>query len=136
MTEFQIISQFNSFLISNAMYLAVFTFLLWMAFRGVIRLSENGGTIFNKVLSSLFSLTVVYFNLQTLGFLYANWQGTAYSLSQLDNLSPTAESFVNFVGGGSLDGFSLIPADPIAIIFWIVVLISLLVPTWTAPEPK
>jgi hypothetical protein len=134
MTEFQIISQFNSFLISNAMYLAVFTFLLWMAFRGVIRLSENGGTIFNKVLSSLFSLTVVYFNLQTLGFLYANWQGTAYSLSQLDNLSPTAESFVNFVGGGSLDGFSLIPADPIAIIFWIVVLISLLVPTWTAPE--
>ena len=123
MTEFQIISQFNSFLISNAMYLAVFTFLLWMAFRGVIRLSENGGTIFNKVLSSLFSLTVVYFNLQTLGFLYAN-------------LSPTAESFVNFVGGGSLDGFSLIPADPIAIIFWIVVLISLLVPTWTAPEPK
>jgi hypothetical protein len=136
MTEFQIISQFNSFLISNAIYLAVFTFLLWMAFRGVIRLSENGGTIFNKVLSSLFSLTVVYFNLQTLGFLYANWQGTAYSLSQLDNLSPTAESFVNFVGGGSLDGFSLIPADPIAIIFWIVVLISLLVPTWTAPEPK
>ena len=30
MTEFQIISQFNSFLISNALYLMVFTFYgLW-----------------------------------------------------------------------------------------------------------
>ena len=136
MTEYEIINKFNSFLVSNAIYLAVFTFLLWMAFRGTIRLYENGGTILNKVLPSLFSLCVVYFNLQTLGFLYANWQGTAYNLSQLDNLSPAAQSFVDFVGGGSLDGFSLIPADPVAIVFFAVVLISLLVPTWMAPEPK
>ena len=136
MTEFQIISQFNAFLISNAIYLAVFTFLLWMAFRGVIRLYENGGNLLNKILSSLFSITVVYFNLQTLGFLTANWYGTAYSLSQLDDLSPAAQSFVDFVDGGSLDAFSLIPADPVAVVFFVVVLISLLVPTWTAPEPK
>ena len=136
MTEYEIVNQFNSFLISNAIYLAVFTFLLWMAFRGTIRLYENGGTILNKVLSSLFSLCVVYFNLQTLGFLYANWQGTAYNLSQLDNLSPAAQSFVDFVDGGSLDGFSLIPADPVAMVFFAVVLISLLVPTWMAPAPK
>ena len=97
MTEFQILSQFNAFLISNAIYLAVFTFLLWMAFRGVIRLYENGGNLLNKILSSLFSITVVYFNLQTLGVLTANWYGTAYSLSQLDELSPAAQSFVDFV---------------------------------------
>ena len=36
MTEFQILSQFNAFLISNAIYLMVFTFLLLMAFRGVL----------------------------------------------------------------------------------------------------
>lgn len=136
MTEYEIMNQFNAFLVSNAIYLAVFTFLLWMAFRGSIRIYENGGTIINKALSSLFSLCVVYFNLQTLGFLYANWQGTAYNLSQLDNLSPAAQSFVDFVGGGSLDGFSLIPADPVAIVFFAVVTISLLVPTWMAPEPK
>ena len=136
MTEFQILSQFNAFLISNAIYLAVFTFLLWMAFRGVIRLYENGGNLLNKILSSLFSITVVYFNLQTLGFLTANSYGTAYSLSQLDDLSPAAQSFVDFVDGGSLDAFSLIPADPVAVVFFVVVLISLLVPTWTAPEPK
>ena len=116
--------------------MAVFTFLLWMAFRGVIRLYENGGNLLNKILSSLFSITVVYFNLQTLGFLTANWYGTAYSLSQLDDLSPAAQSFVDFVDGGSLDAFSLIPADPVAVVFFVVVLISLLVPTWTAPEPK
>ena len=136
MTEYEIMNQFNAFLVSNAIYLAVFTFLLWMAFRGSIRIYENGGTIINKALSSLFSLCVVYFNLQTLGFLYANWQGTAYNLSQLDNLSPAAQSFVDFVGGGSLDGFSLIPADPVAIVFFAVVTISLLVPTWMAPESK
>ena len=62
--------------------------------------------------------------------------GTAYSLSQLDDLSPAAQSFVDFVDGGSLDAFSLIPADPVAVVFFVVVLISLLVPTWTAPEPK
>jgi len=136
MTEFQILSQFNAFFICIAIYLAVFTFLLWMAFRGVIRLYENGGNLLNKILSSLFSITVVYFNLQTLGFLTANWYGTAYSLSQLDELSPAAQSFVDFVDGGSLDAFSLIPADPVAVVFFVVVLISLLVPTWTAPEPK
>ena len=125
MTEFQILSQFNAFLISNAIYLAVFTFLLWMAFRGVIRLYENGGNLLNKILSSLFSITVVYFNLQTLGFLTANWYGTAYSLSQLEELSPAAQSFVDFVDGGSLDAFSLIPADPVAVVFFVVVLIDL-----------
>ena len=127
MTEFQILSQFNAFLISNAIYLAVFTFLLWMAFRGVIRLYENGGNLLNKILSSLFSITVVYFNLQTLGFLTANWYGTAYSLSQLDDLSPAAQSFVDFVDGGSLDAFSLIPADPVAVVFFVVVLILSLI---------
>ena len=133
MTEYEIMNQFNAFLVSNAIYLAVFTFLLWMAFRGSIRIYENGGTIINKALSSIFSLCVVYFNLQTLGFLYANWQGTAYNLSQLDNLSPAAQSFVDFVGGGSLDGFSLIPADPVAIVFFAVVTICLL---YTSPSPR
>ena len=45
MTEFQIISQFNSFLISNALYLMVFTFLLFMAYGGVYRMYQDGATI-------------------------------------------------------------------------------------------
>jgi|TARA_B100001057_G_scaffold65763_1_gene59513 lysylphosphatidylglycerol synthetase-like protein (DUF2156 family) len=136
MTEFQIISQFNSFLISNALYLMVFTFLLFMAYGGVYRMNKDGATILGKVLGTLFSTIVVYFNCLTLGFLYAQQQGAAYSLSQLDNLSESAQSFVDFFDGGSLDAFSLIPADPLAVLFFIVVLISLILPIWTAPEPK
>jgi len=55
----------------------------------------------------------------------------------LETISPGSQQLVDFFGGGSeLPEFSLIPADPIAIIFFIVILISLLVPTWMAPEPK
>ncbi len=136
MTEFQIISQFNSFLISNALYLLVFTFLLFMAFGGVYRMYQDGATIVGKILATLFSITVVYFNCLTLGFLYAQQEGVAYSLAQLDEISESSQAIVDFFGGGSLDAFSLIPADPMAIIFIIVVLISLILPIWTAPEPK
>ena len=53
MTEFQIISQFNS-LISNALYLMVFTFLLFMAYGGVYRMYQDGATIVGKILGTLF----------------------------------------------------------------------------------
>ena len=136
MTEFQIISQFNSFLISNALYLMVFTFLLFMAYGGVYRMYQDGATIVGKILGTLFSVIVVYFNCLTLGFLYSQQAAAAYNLSQLENLSEGGQAFVDFFGGGSLDAFSLIPADPLAVIFFIVVLISLILPIWTAPEPK
>ena len=107
MTEFQIISQFNSFLISNALYLMVFTFLLFMAFGGVYRMYQDGATIVGKILATLFSITVVYFNCLTLGFLYAQQEGVAYSLAQLDEISESSQAIVDFFGGGSLDAFSL-----------------------------
>ena len=103
MTEFQIISQFNSFLISNALYLMVFTFLLFMAYGGVYRMYQDGATIVGKVLATLFSVTVVYFNCLTLGFLYSQQAAAAYNLSQLENLSEGGQAFVDFFGGGSLD---------------------------------
>ena len=136
MTEFQIISQFNSFLISNALYLMVFTFLLFMAYGGVYRMYQDGATIVGKILGTLFSVIVVYFNCLTLGFLYSQQAAAAYNLSQLENLSEGGQAFVDFFGGGSLDAFSLIPGDPMAVIFFIVVLISLILPIWTAPAPK
>ncbi len=96
MTEFQIISQFNSFLISNALYLLVFTFLLFMAFGGVYRMYQDGATIVGKILATLFSITVVYFNCLTLGFLYAQQEGVAYSLAQLDEISESSQAIVDF----------------------------------------
>ena len=137
MDEYQILALFNSSLTSNAIYFAAFVFLLWMAFRGVNRITDMGANVVQKVLSSLFSLTVVYFNLFVLGLLNNLQQTTAYNLAQLEKISPASQQLVDFFGGGSeLPEFSLIPADPIAIIFFLVILISLLVPTWMAPEPK
>ena len=137
MDEYQILALFNSSLISNAIYLASFVFLLWMGFRGVNRITDMGANVVLKVLSSLFSLSVVYFNLFIFGLLNNLQQTTAYNLAQLETISPGSQQLVDFFGGGSeLPEFSLIPADPIAIIFFIVILISLLVPTWMAPEPK
>tara|TARA_B100000614_G_C14280771_1_gene383411 strand:- start:16 stop:432 length:417 start_codon:yes stop_codon:yes gene_type:complete len=137
MEEYQILALFNSSLISNAIYFAAFVFLLWMAFRGVNRITDMGANVVQKVLSSLFSLSVVYFNLFVLGLLNNLQQTTAYNLAQLETISPGSQQLVDFFGGGAeLPEFTLIPADPIAIIFFAVILISLLVPTWMAPEPK
>ena len=108
-----------------------------MAFRGVNRITDMGANVVQKVLSSLFSLSVVYFNLFVLGLLNNLQQTTAYNLAQLETISPGSQQLVDFFGGGAeLPEFTLIPADPIAIIFFTVILISLLVPTWMAPEPK
>ena len=137
MEEYQILALFNSSLISNAIYFAAFVFLLWMAFRGVNRITDMGANVVQKVLSSLFSLSVVYFNLFVLGLLNNLQQTTAYNLAQLETVSPGSQQLVDFFGGGAeLPEFTLIPADPVAIIFFLVILISLLVPTWMAPEPK
>ena len=69
MEEYQILALFNSSLISNAIYFAAFVFLLWMAFRGVNRITDMGANVVQKVLSSLFSLSVVYINHFVLGLL-------------------------------------------------------------------
>ena len=118
MEEYQILALFNSSLISNAIYFAAFVFLLWMAFRGVNRITDMGANVVQKVLSSLFSLSVVYFNLFVLGLLNNLQQTTAYNLAQLETISPGSQQLVDFFGGGAeLPEFTLIPADPVAIIF-------------------
>ena len=122
MTEMEIINQFNVFLISNSVYLAAGAFLIWVAFRMVVNVQSDPGTpMLNKVLATLFGLGVVYYNLQTVGFLYANWQGTVNQLAEVDNLTSEAQQFVDFVGVGD-SSFSLIPADPIFAIWYLVIL--------------
>ena len=125
MTEMEIINQFNTFMISNAIYLAAGFFLIWVAFRMVVNVQSDPGTpMLNKVLATLFGLGVVYYNLQTVGFLYANWQGTVNALAELDNLTSEAQQFVDFVGVGD-SSFSLIPADPILV--WYLVILGIIV---------
>ena len=130
MGEYEIYSLFNTFLISNAIFFAGNAFLLWVAFRASLRTQENGGNLLTKILVSLFGLGIVYLNLQNLGFLQVNWESTAYALSQLENISANAQRFVDFLNVTEAPTFSLIPANPIFQVWWLVVIAMLLLPFW------
>ena len=54
MEEFQILSNFNSFMISNALYLAGVSFLIWVTFRAGLRIYDDGAPILHKILVSKF----------------------------------------------------------------------------------
>ena len=130
MTEMEIINQFNVFLISNSVYLAAGAFLIWVAFRMVVNVQNDPGTpMLNKVLATLFGLGVVYYNLQTVGFSYANWQGTVNALAELDNLTANGQQFVDSIGAGD-SSFSLIPADPVFMVWYLVILAIILGGIW------
>ena len=130
MTEYQILNMFWMQAISNAMFqLGVFV-LLWAALRGSLRIYDQGANLPTKIISSLFGLGIVYSGLQISGFFSINWRSASYSLGQLDNLSPHAQRFVDFLRISEPPQFSLIPWDPITGVWWIVVVIALLAPIW------
>ena len=104
--------------------------LLWAALRGALRIYDQGGTMFAKIISSLFGLGIAYQSLMIGGFFFINWQSTSYALSQLDNLSANSQRFVDFLPVSSPPEFSLIPWNPVAIVWWIVVVIAILGPIW------
>ena len=109
------------------------SFVRWVAFRGALRIQEQGATLFQKILSTIFSLGIVFLNLQTLAFVRVNFENTAFDLSQLPELSNRAQRFVEFVGAEDVT-FSLIPNNPILLVWWIVVLVILLGSTWLKPN--
>ena len=130
MTEYQLISNFNLFLISNAMFqLGVFV-LLWAALRGSLRIYDQGANIATKIISSLFGLGIVYNGLMVSGFFFVNWQSTSYALSQLESISSSAQRFVDFLPVTSPPEFTLIPWNPILGVWWVVDVIALLAPIW------
>ena len=91
----------------------------------MLRIQDQGATVFQKVLSTIFSLGIVFLNLQTLAFVRVNFESTAFDLSQLPELSDRAQRFVEFVGAEEVT-FSLIPNNPILFVWWIAVLVILL----------
>jgi|TARA_Y200000002_G_scaffold247990_1_gene205343 predicted metal-binding membrane protein len=130
MTEMEIINQFNVFMISNSIYLAAGFFILWVAFRMVVNIqSDPSSPMLNKVLATLFGLGSVYYLLQINGFLYSNWQGTVNQLAEIDNLTSEGQQFVDLVGVGDAS-FSLIPADPIFAVWYLVILGIILGGIW------
>jgi len=104
--------------------------LLWAALRGSLRIYDQGANLPTKIISSLFGLGIVYSGLQISGFFSINWRSASYSLGQLENLSPHAQRFADFLPISEPPQFSLIPWDPIMGVWWIVVVIALLAPIW------
>ena len=81
MDEYQIWSNMNSGLISNAIYFAGIAFLLWVAFRAANQMRAEDAGILNKTLVSLFSLGIIFNGLFTGAIAFQIIEGTAYSLS-------------------------------------------------------
>ena len=130
MTEYQIMNSFNMFMISNAMFQLGVFILLWITLRWVRAIYTNGAELIEKILCSVFGLGTVFNGLMVSGFFYANWEGTSYALSQLGSLSPTAQSFVDYLPVDTLPEVSLIPWNPVMIVWWLAVIVAILYPVW------
>ena len=130
MEMFQIYTTLTGFLISNAVYQAGVFFLLWVAFRAANQTRAEGAGIFNKILVSLFSLGIVFNGLNTGAILMVTLENTAYSLSQLENISATAQSFVDTWGPGAVAEGGLL-SNPINVGWWTVVTVMLMGRVWT-----
>ena len=110
--------------------------LLWMMFRGVTNAYVYGANTFGKVIHSVMSVCVVIFNLGILGQISSTLNNWAYSLSQMEGDLGSAQLFVDRMAATGYAEPSLIPTNPVALIFWIAVLIGLLGGMWTDPGPK
>ena len=130
MEMFQIYTTLTGFLISNAVYQAGVFFLLWVAFRAANQTRAEGAGIFNKILVSLFSLGIVFNGLNTGAILMVTLENTAYSLSQLESISATAQSFVDTWGTGAVAEGGLL-SNPINVGWWTVVTVMLMGRVWT-----
>ena len=73
MTEVEIFAALTNSMIASGLFVATATFLLWVAFRGVLRIQDQGASTLQKVFSTLFSLGIVYLNLFQWSFVQGNW---------------------------------------------------------------
>jgi len=136
MAEFQIHDVYLGLMTNTAIFALLNIFLLWMMFRGVANAHEKGSNLVQKILGTLASVCVLIFNLGTWANTSTTVNDWAYSLSQLEERSGGAQAFVDRMGATGYADPSVIPSDPVALVFWAVMAISLLMGIWTAPSPE
>ena len=111
--------------------------LLWMMFRGVTNANLYGTNTFGKVMHSIISLCVVAFNAGTYGNVAATMNNWAFAAAETgEDLTGGMQQFVDSMGATEYVAASLIPSDPIGIVFYLAILVGLIGGMWTAPEPK
>ena len=121
----------------NAIFFIGNILLLWMMFRGVTNANLYGVNTFGKVMHSIISLCVVAFNANTYGNITSAVNNWAYAASESGlELTGGMQNFVDNVGATGYVNGSMIPSDPIGIVFYVAILIGLIGGMWTAPAPK
>ena len=130
MEIYQIYDTLTGFLTSNAIYQAGVFFLLWVAFRAANQVRAEDANTINKVFVTLFSLGIIFNGLSTSAILFATLENSAYSMSQLEALTPTAQAFVDTWGTGEVAQGGLF-SNPINTGWWAVVTIMLMGRIWT-----
>ena len=79
---------------------------------------------------TLFSLGIIFNGLNTGAILFVTLENTAYSLSQLETLTPTSQAFVGTWGTGEVAQGGLF-SNPIITVWWAVVTVMLMGRIWT-----
>ena len=130
MEIYQIYDTLTGFLTSNAIYQAGVFFLLWVAFRAANQVRAEDANALNKVFVTLFSLGIIFNGLSTSAILFATLENSAYSMSQVEALTPTAQAFVDTWGTGEVAQGGLF-SNPINTGWWAVVTVMLMGRIWT-----
>tara|TARA_Y200000002_G_C22275303_1_gene493943 strand:- start:42 stop:452 length:411 start_codon:yes stop_codon:yes gene_type:complete len=133
MSELEILTLMNAQFTTNGIFLFVGAFLLWVAFRGVLRIQDQGANLIQKILSTLFSLGIVYFNLLQVNFIGQNFGNSAGALCELDSVSSGSQGLIDLIGCDGVSN-SLIPYDPIFAVWWLVITIMLMAGIWMKKE--
>ena len=121
---------FATFFVGNVL-------LLWMMFRGVSNAYIYGANTFGKVLHSVMSLCIVSFFAGTYSNISSTVNNWAYALSESgEELNGALQLFVETTEATGYVSSSLIPSDPIGIVFILAILIGLIGGMWTSPAPK
>lgn len=122
---------------ANALFFVGNVILLWMVFRGVTNANLYGANTFSKAMHSIMSFCIVGFNLNTYGNITSMVNNWAFALSETgEELPGGLVNFVERTGATEYTNPSLIPSDPLGLIFWLTVIVALIGGMWMAPEPK
>ena len=122
---------------ANAAFFVGWSILLWMMFRGVTNANIYGANTFGKALHSVISLCVVAFFFSVYGNIRSLINNWAMALSETSEELPGGlVMFVERTGATEYINPSLIPSDPIGLVFMIAIVVGLIGGMWTAPGPK
>ena len=122
---------------ANAAFFVGWSILLWMMFRGVTNANIYGANTFGKALHSVISLCVVAFFFGVYGNIRSLINNWAMALSETSEELPGGlVMFVERTGATEYTNPSLIPSDPIGLVFMIAIVVGLIAGMWTAPGPK